>query len=89
MTEIKFKPTMRNYVVKKAVGAEMWAQRQVSRAAAALRREEGQGTVEYAIILGVIAVIAMLVIMAFREKIQELWSAIQNGINSLDTKVTT
>lgn len=50
----------------------------------ALRRsEKGQGTTEYAILVGVLVVIAILAITMFKPKIQELWDAIANGINSL------
>lgn len=47
------------------------------------RKEEGQGTTEYAILVGVLVVIAIVAITVFRPKIQELWDAIANGINSL------
>ena len=48
---------------------------------ARLRRgEDGQGTTEYAILVGVLVVIAITV---FRPKLQELWDAIADGINSL------
>ena len=40
----------------------------------------GQGTTEYAILVGVLVVIAITV---FRPKIQELWDAISSGINGL------
>ncbi|HIR01048.1 MAG TPA: class III signal peptide-containing protein [Candidatus Aveggerthella stercoripullorum] len=43
----------------------------------------GQGTTEYAILVGVLVVIAILAITVFRPKIQELWDAIANGINNL------
>lgn len=46
-------------------------------------RESGQGTTEYAILVGVLAVIAMIAIAAFRGRISELWDAISNGINGL------
>ncbi len=46
-------------------------------------REEGQGTTEYAILVGVLAVIAMIAIAAFKDKIAELWDAISSGINGL------
>lgn len=45
--------------------------------------EEGQGTTEYAILVGVLAVIAMLAIAIFKGKIQELWTAIADGVNGL------
>lgn len=48
-----------------------------------LRDERGQGTTEYAILVGVLAVIAMIAIAAFRDNIQNLWNAITSGVNSL------
>ncbi len=55
--------------------------------AATLRRlahdESGQGTTEYAILVGVLVVIAILSIVTFRGKVQELWDAISNGFGSL------
>lgn len=44
---------------------------------------KGQGTTEYAILVGVLVVIAILAITVFRPKIQELWDAIANGINGI------
>lgn len=49
----------------------------------ARHREEGQGTTEYAILVGVLVVIAMLAIVLFKDKIQELWDAIADGVNDL------
>lgn len=46
-------------------------------------REEGQGTTEYAILVGVLAVIAMIAIAAFKDKITALWDAISSGVNGL------
>ncbi|MEG0374074.1 MAG: hypothetical protein RR547_01525 [Raoultibacter sp.] len=43
----------------------------------------GQGTTEYAILVGVLVVIAILAITIFRPKIQELWDAIAEGISGL------
>ncbi|MEF2655320.1 MAG: hypothetical protein U0M72_02640 [Eggerthellaceae bacterium] len=48
-----------------------------------LRAQPGQGTTEYAILVGVLVVIAILAITVFRPKLQELWDAISSGINSL------
>lgn len=48
-----------------------------------MRDVRGQGTTEYAILVGVLVVIAILAITLFRPKIQELWDAITNGINGL------
>lgn len=53
------------------------------RARVRLVDEKGQGTTEYAILVGVLVVIAILAITVFRPKLQELWDAISNGINSL------
>ncbi len=43
----------------------------------------GQGTTEYAILVGVLVVIAIIAIISFRDKVSELWNAISSGINSL------
>mgnify|MGYP000843896503 CR=1 FL=1 len=43
----------------------------------------GQGTTEYAILVGVIVVIAIIAVGLFRGKLQELWNAIAEGINGL------
>lgn len=45
--------------------------------------ERGQGTTEYAILVGILAVIAMIAIAAFRDRISELWDAIASGVNGL------
>ncbi len=50
---------------------------------AALREERAQGTTEYAILVGVLVVIAILAIITFRERVSELWGEIADGINSL------
>ena len=38
---------------------------------------------EYAILVGVLVVIAIIAIVAFKGKVKELWDAISEGINSL------
>ena len=48
-----------------------------------IRDERGQGTTEYAILVGVLVVIAILSIVTFRGKVQELWDAISNGMGTL------
>ena len=51
---------------------------------ALLRKErEGQGTTEYAILVGVLVVIAIVAIAAFRGRLTELWNDIASGINGL------
>lgn len=45
--------------------------------------ESGQGTTEYAILVGVLVVIAIVAIIAFKGKVSELWESITSGINSL------
>jgi Flp pilus assembly pilin Flp len=47
------------------------------------KKTKGQGTTEYAILVGVLVVIAILAITVFRPKLQELWTAISDGINGL------
>lgn len=45
--------------------------------------ESGQGTTEYAILVGVLVVIAIIAIAVFKPKLEELWNSIAEGINSL------
>ena len=47
------------------------------------REESGQGTTEYAILVGVLVVIAIVAIVAFKGKVQELWTAIADGMKQL------
>lgn len=54
-----------------------------SRIRALAKSQSGQGTTEYAILVGVLVVIAILAITVFRPRLQELWNAIAEGINSL------
>lgn len=54
-----------------------------SRCAAFIRDARGQGTTEYAILVGVIVVIAIIAISLFRPKLEELWNAVADGINNL------
>lgn len=72
-----------------SIGKKWW--RRISdgqiRMAASLRSKvacsRAQGTTEYAILVGVLVVIAILAITVFRPKLEELWTAISDGINSL------
>ena len=57
--------------------------RVTSRTRAVMRSDSGQGTTEYAILVGVLVVIAILAIMVFRPKLETLWNAIADGINGL------
>lgn len=47
------------------------------------REASGQGTTEYAILVGVLVLMAIVAVMAFRGRLQELWTSITDGINSL------
>lgn len=48
-----------------------------------LEEKKAQGTTEYAILVGVLVVIAIVAIVAFKDKVSELWTSISDGINSL------
>lgn len=52
-------------------------------ARAALGEQSGQGTTEYAILVGVLVLMAIVAVVAFRDRLQELWTSISDGINSL------
>ena len=45
--------------------------------------KDAQGTTEYAILVRVLVVIAIVAILSFKDKITQLWDAIAQGINSL------
>ena len=45
--------------------------------------DSGQVTTEYAILVGVLVVIAIVAVISFKDKVSELWNAIADGINSL------
>lgn len=45
--------------------------------------QTGQGTTEYAVLVGVLVVIAIVAIGLFREHLDKLWHEISNSINSL------
>lgn len=64
-------------------GPLAWYTRASVRMRGFIRDVKGQGTTEYAILVGVLVVIAILAITLFRPKIQELWDAIASGINGL------
>lgn len=55
----------------------------VHRFLARFASRSGQGTTEYAIIVGVIVVIAILAVSTFRGRIAELWSDISTAILGL------
>ena len=48
-----------------------------------LQEESAQGTTEYAILGGVLVVIAIFAIVSLKGNVKELWDAISEGINSL------
>ncbi|MCL2339629.1 MAG: hypothetical protein FWC59_01855 [Actinomycetia bacterium] len=48
-----------------------------------LKDQRGQGTTEYAILVGVLVVIAIVAIIAFRSKLEGLWQAISEAVNGL------
>lgn len=60
-----------------------WISKTISKFQVALWSERGQGTTEYAILVGVLVVIAIIAIAIFKPKLEELWNSIAEGINSL------
>lgn len=61
----------------------MWAGRIRDVARRICRERKGQGTTEYAILVGVLVLMAIVAVVAFRGRLQELWTSITEGINSL------
>ena len=60
-----------------------WIIKRISNFQVKLWDESGQGTTEYAILVGVLVVIAIIAIAIFKPKLEELWNSIAEGINSL------
>ena len=60
-----------------------WTNKGLSKLQTFIWNERGQGTTEYAILVGVLVVIAILAIAIFRPKLEELWNSIAEGINGL------
>ncbi len=60
-----------------------WICRHQVRLRQKLQETAGQGTVEYAVLVGVLVVVALVAITLFKPKIEELWTAIAEGINGL------
>ena len=65
------------------VRAQLRLARARGRAKELMTGSAAQGTTEYAILVGVLVVIAILAIVAFRDKVSELWDEISSAVNSL------
>ena len=72
-----------SYVEQARAAAHACMRRCLARMHVAALSRSGQGTTEYAILVGVLVVIAIVAITVFRPKIEELWNAIADGINGL------
>ena len=70
-------------ITKLEEGMLKWYAGAVTRVHMLLKSTKGQGTTEYAILVGVLVVIAILAIVVFRPKLQELWDAIKDGMDKL------
>ena len=49
----------------------------------AAETEGGQGTTEYALLVGILVVAAIIAITLFREQVATLWSNVTNAMNSI------
>lgn len=52
-------------------------------AALAAETEGGQGTTEYALLVGLIIVAVIVAMMLFRDQVATLWSNVTNTMNSI------
>lgn len=46
-------------------------------------RDEGQGTAEYAVILGIIVVAAVVALGLFKTQLQNIWTTIQTSLGTV------
>lgn len=63
----------------------MWMQQMYLRAAGALRsyrdREEGQGLVEYALILSLVSIAAIIILGVLGTDVTEVFDTVENALN--------
>ncbi|WP_308002992.1 hypothetical protein [uncultured Parolsenella sp.] len=74
---------MAGLVVRSKAGLTrcLWDVRDATRRVAL--EQSGQGTTEYAILVGILVLMAIVAVVAFRDNLQKLWDAIKDGMNSL------
>jgi pilus assembly protein Flp/PilA len=51
-----------------------------------LKDEDGQGMIEYAIIIGAIAIAAILILIAMKGKITKAFNKVNNDLDALGTE---
>ena len=79
---------MVNGINKKCVGLYAKAQAKMASAAASARQKEkqgGQGTAEYAVLIGIVVVAAVVLVVAFGDQLKSVW---QNAITEMSSVVT-
>jgi len=59
----------------------MWLQTMYARVTDALRREEGQGLVEYALILSLVSIASIVVLGVVGADVGEVLDAVENALN--------
>ena len=59
----------------------MWLQTMYLRVTEALRREEGQGLVEYALILSLVSIASIAVLAVVGADVGEVLDAVENALN--------
>ena len=75
--------TMQEWLIRQQVKAQSALADLVRQSCDVMKDRKGQGTTEYAILVGVLVVIAIIAVVAFKDKLQQLWESISDGINGL------
>ena len=72
-----------NFFTEAPLKMAVCSQMLIGRFGRVLKDQRGQGTTEYAILVGVLVVIAIIAVVAFSGKLKDLWDAITSNMKTI------